>query len=154
MTKAQKESLNMQLVHVFNRILSWEEQTFRKMEQSDLSLRELHVIEAIYHLQKSGENRMSAVARYLSITPGSLTTSVNVLVKKGYVVRRASESDRRVVELLLTEKAEKVNKIHTRLHDKMIDGICDSLDEVQVDTLFAAVKNLSEYFADKCGMRK
>lgn len=139
---------------MFNRVLSWEEQTFRKMGQSDLTLRELHVIEAVYHLQKSGENRMSAAAKYLSITPGSLTTSVNVLVKKGYIVRRTSENDRRVVELLLTEKAEKVNKIHTRLHDRMIDGICDSLDEMQFDALLAALGNLNEYFADKCGTRK
>ena len=43
------------------------------------------------------ENTMSVVAKKLGITAGSLTTAVNSLVNKKYVLRKRSEQDRRVV---------------------------------------------------------
>ena len=52
----------------------------------------MHVIDAI------GIDRpknMSSIARELSVTVGTLTISVNSLVKKGYVVRNRSSEDRR-----------------------------------------------------------
>ena len=47
---------------------------------------------------------MSAVAKSLSVTVGTLTIAMNHLVKKGYVERRRSEEDRRVVLVSLSEK--------------------------------------------------
>ena len=64
----------------------------------------MHVIEAV----GPGEgNNMSSIARKLNITVGSLTTAMNSLVKKGYVVRERSEEDRRVVLIKLTDKGIK-----------------------------------------------
>ncbi|MBR2453198.1 MAG: MarR family transcriptional regulator, partial [Clostridia bacterium] len=129
MDKNQKEKLNYFLVHIFNHILSWEESSFKEMGISDLPLRELHVIEAVCNLKKSDKNRMSDIANYLSITPGSLTTSVNTLVKKGYLVRENDKSDRRVVLIVPSEKAEEVNAVHATFHASMIDKVAETVGD-------------------------
>ncbi|MBR5614656.1 MAG: winged helix-turn-helix transcriptional regulator [Clostridia bacterium] len=154
MDNKQGERLNYFLVHVFNHILSWEEGSFKEMGISDLSLRELHVIEAVCNLKDVGKNRMSDIAGYLSITPGSLTTSVNTLVKKGYLVRENHNDDRRVVLIVPTVEAEKVNALHARFHSEMIQGIANALDADEVEVLVKALDNLSVFFAEKLKVRR
>ena len=50
------------------------------------------------------EHTTTEVANKLNVTVGTLTVAVNALVKKGYVVRLKSETDRRIVILGLTKK--------------------------------------------------
>lgn len=154
MDKNQKEKLNYFLVHIFNHILSWEESSFREMGIADLSLRELHVIEAVCNLKKSEKNRMSDIANYLSITPGSLTTSVNTLVKKGYLDRENHKSDRRVVLIVPSEKAEKVNALHATFHASMIDKVAEAVGDDESHVLVKTLENLSIFFTEKSEVRR
>lgn len=154
METSKKERLNRFFVHVFNQILSWEEKSFKESGIKDITLRELHVIEAVYHLVESKSNKMADIAEFLSITPGSLTTSVNVLVKKGYLRREGSESDRRVVYIVPTDKAEKVNKIHAKFHSDMIDEVLQFIDDDEVEPLLDTLEQLGYFFENRCGNRK
>jgi DNA-binding MarR family transcriptional regulator len=154
MDKNQKTALNGFFVRVFNQILSWEEQSFKEMGISEISLRELHVIEAVYSLKESGENRMSEIAKYLAITPGSLTTAVNCLVKKGYLTRENLPDDRRVIMINPTDKAFEVNEIHTKFHEKMIDSIEKYIDDESAEAVIKALSGLSEFFAEKDELRR
>ena len=63
--------------------------TFRDITNNDM-----HVIEAI---GLGTPKNMSTIAKQLRVTTGTLTISMNSLVKKGYVKRERSEQDRRVV---------------------------------------------------------
>ena len=82
------ETLNDLLVNLFRNINSIEEKAVRAGEYKDLTTNDMHVIEAI----GLGEPRnMTSVARQQSVTTGTLTISMNNLVKKGYVVRARSE---------------------------------------------------------------
>ena len=47
MTQQQRDSLNYFFVHVFNRILACEEQALSRVGASDLSVKELHVLDAV-----------------------------------------------------------------------------------------------------------
>ncbi len=143
----KKEQLNYLFVQVFNQILSWEEQSFKDMGISEITLRELHVIEAVYSLLEGGRNRMSEIARYLAITPGSLTTAVNCLVKKGFLLREASADDRRVVKIVPTSRAESVNNMHKEFHKKMIETITAEIAENDIDTIIKILSNLNKFFA-------
>ena len=96
-----RETINTMLVKTFHEILELEEKAIITDEFSDISNNDMHIIEAI----GLGEGaRMSVVAKRLNITVGSLTTSMNSLVNKGYVARSRSEKDRRVVNVYLLEK--------------------------------------------------
>lgn len=147
MTLSQKEQLNHSFVKVFNSILSWEEQSFKKMGVSAITLRELHVVEAVFRLAKDGKNKMSNIAAYLSITPGSLTTSVNCLVKKGYLKREPDPSDRRVVKILPTDKAKEVNELHDKFHMDMIDALLGTLTPGSAEVLLDALDKTGELFS-------
>ncbi|AIY80984.1 marR family protein [Clostridium botulinum 202F] len=96
-----KKIVNEILVELFNDILQIEEQTIKEGVISDLSITEIHTIEAIGMYKK---RTMSEVAQDLKITVGTLTTAINKLIKKGYVERSRIEEDRRVVLIALTKK--------------------------------------------------
>ena len=119
-----RRTLNELLVNLFNNILAIEEANLQNQHVS-LSMTEVHILEAIV---KSESNMMSAVAKYLMITQGTLTVSVSKLEKKGYVERIKDESDRRIVRLRITDKAKDVLSVHDEFHKQMIDKIVNDLD--------------------------
>ena len=73
------KAINDILVHLFNEIWELEEKAIITEEYKDITNNDMHIIEAI----GLGEgNNMSTIAKKLNITVGSLTTSMNSLVKK------------------------------------------------------------------------
>jgi len=111
------ETVNDYLVSVFNDILVIEESELKKSQFKDLSITEMHTIEAIGMYKKK---TTTEVAKELSITVGTLTIAINRLVKKEYVERIRSEDDRRVVKLGLTKKGKLLYRVHQHFHREMV----------------------------------
>ena len=99
------ETLNDVLVNLFRDISGIEQKAVRELGYPDITMNDLHVIEAI---GTGGPKSMSSVAKALSVTVGTLTISVNSLVKKGYVIRQRSSEDRRVVLIFLSARGKDV----------------------------------------------
>ena len=137
------DTINDILVNLFNEILKLEEEAIITDEFKDITNNDMHIIEAV---GLSGENTMSVVAKKLGITAGSLTTSVNSLVNKKYVIRQRSEEDRRVVFLKLTEKGKRAYKHHREYHRQMTEAVISRLDEAEVPILIKTLTGLSEFF--------
>lgn len=148
MNKKQTEILNDYFLHSALHLLTLEEQCLRKSCASDLSVRELHVIEAVAALTESGKNTMAEIARYLHLSPASLTTAVNVLVKKEYIVRDYSPLDRRVIYVRLTEKGTDANRSYLDFVRDMICRVTENVDEQSADSMIEAMLRLSEYLED------
>lgn len=138
-----KDTINDILVNLFNEILKLEEEAIITEEFKDITNNDMHIIEAI---GLSGENTMSAVAKRLGITAGSLTTSVNGLVNKKYVTRHRSEEDRRVVFLQLTKKGIRAYEHHREYHRQMTEAVLDRLGEEELPVLIKTLKGLGEFF--------
>jgi len=145
MNKKQTDILNDYFLHSALHLLTLEEQCLRKSCASDLSVRELHVIEAVAALAESGKNTMAEIARYLHLSPASLTTAVNVLVKKEYIVRDYSPVDRRVIYVRLTEKGAEANRSYLDFVRDMICRVTENVDEQSADSMIEAMLKLSEY---------
>ena len=137
------DTINDILVNLFNEILKLEEEAIITDEFKDITNNDMHIIEAV---GLSGENTMSVVAKKLEITAGSLTTSVNSLVNKKYVIRQRSEEDRRVVFLKLTEKGKRAYEHHREYHRQMTEAVISRLDEAEVPILIKTLTGLSEFF--------
>ena len=137
------DTINDILVNLFNEILKLEEEAIITDEFKDITNNDMHIIEAV---GLSGENTMSVVAKKLGITAGSLTTSVNSLVNKKYVIRQRSEEDRRVVFLKLTEKGKRAYEHHREYHRQMTEAVISRLDEAEVSILIKTLTGLSEFF--------
>lgn len=144
-------TLNELLVKLFNDILQIEEQALKNDEFQNLSITEVHVIEAI-GLTK--ERNMSAVARDLDITIGTLTIAINNLLRKGYVNRTRSDEDRRIVLISLTEKGEKAYKHHALFHDEMINTTISKLSDEEMKVLISALENINGYFKEKYNLQR
>ena len=84
--------LNEVLVRLFRDIMDIEEKAIITSEYQDITNNDMHVIEAI---GIGAPKNMSAIAKELSVTVGTLTIAMNSLVKKGYVVRERGQEDRR-----------------------------------------------------------
>ncbi len=154
MTKEQRELINGFFVTAFNRILAWEDQSLRSIGKKDISVREMHIIEAVSILEGKKMNTMANIAKVLSVSPGSLTTAVNALVAKEYLVRWRSESDRRVVLVSPTEKGAKVNEMHKQFHDEMVDYVIKNVSENELDIVIVTLKKLTEFFVEKAAVKR
>ena len=140
-----RKIINDVLVHLFNEILQLEEEAIITEEYKDITNNDMHVIEAVGIREP---RNMSSVAKTLGITVGTLTISINGLVKKGYVHRVRSDADRRVVLVSLTEKGEKAYHHHEKFHEDMIQSLLKDLSEEETKTLVSALTNLRDFFQD------
>ncbi len=77
---------------------------------------------------------------------GSLTTSMNSLVRKGYAERERSERDCRIVYIHLTTKGRRAYRHHQEFHEKMTDAVLERLDDEEIAVLARALDNLSAFF--------
>ncbi|MEO2522410.1 MarR family winged helix-turn-helix transcriptional regulator [Enterococcus faecalis] len=139
------ETVNDYLVSVFNDILTIEESELKKSQFNDLSITEMHTIEAIGMYKKKTS---SEVAKELSITVGTLTVAINNLVKKGYVERLRSEDDRRVVKLGLTKKGKLLFRVHQHFHREMVKNSLKGMEQEEEQALLRALKNLHDFLQE------
>lgn len=137
------EAINDTLVNLFNEILDIEEKALVSGEYKDISVNDMHVIEAVGIREP---RNMSSVSKDLSVTVGTLTIAINSLVKKGYVKRVRSEEDRRVVLISLTSKGEKAYYHHRNFHDKMVLAVLRDLNEKETEALTKALVKLQKFF--------
>ncbi len=60
----------------------------------------------MHMLDQNGPQKMSELANALHITAGAVTTASTILIEKDYITRLHSDSDRRVIQLALTDKGK------------------------------------------------
>ncbi len=137
--------VNELLVELFNDISLIERAAISSGPFDDISITEMHTIEAI----GPGIQSMTDVADKLGITVGTLTTAINRLVIKGYVERNRSEEDRRVVEIGLTKQGRLAFKIHEAFHREMVKNMIEGLSIEGNEVLIQSLSNLNNFFKEK-----
>lgn len=137
------ESLNSILVTLFNDIMNIEEKALITDEFSDITVTDMHIIEAIGIKEP---RTMGTISKALGVTMGTLTVGVNGLVKKGYVIRTRSEEDRRVVYASLTPKGNAAYNHHMKFHQDMIKHITGDLSKDEAAVLIKTFTRLEDYF--------
>ncbi len=138
--------VNELLVDIFNDILVIEQRALSEGEFKDLSITEMHTVDAIGMYEARS---MSEVASDLKITVGTLTTAINNLVKKGYVERKRIEEDRRVVLVQLTKRGKLAYRIHDKFHKDMVRATVEGLSEEQEQVLVGSLEKLNNFFKSK-----
>ena len=144
MTKRTNPSINEMLVNLFNTVLDKESQAIITEEFRDITNNDMHIIEAV---GIDEPRSMSVIAKKLSVTVGTLTTNMNGLEKKGYILRERSAEDKRVVLVTLTERGRKAFFHHRDFHKNMIKSIVKGLDEDEKRLLYKCLVKLSQYFS-------
>ncbi len=135
------------LVHLFNDLLRIEERTLQK-QVGDLSMREVHIIEAVCAAQ-TDDNTMTVLAATLRVTVGSLTVAIKTLERKGYVQRIRSDVDKRRVHVIPLPPALEVEKHHRAFHRRMVDAVTGAVSPEQLDVLLQSLHAIYDYFYDQ-----
>ena len=143
--------INKLLVDSFNDILIIEERALKDGPFNDVSITEVHTIEAIGMYERK---TMSEVARILDITVGTLTVAVNKLVKKGYVQRYKSEEDKRIVFIGLTKKGRLLFRVHGKFHKDMVSATISGMGEEETVILTSALGHLNDFLKEKYSIVK
>ncbi len=141
-----EEILNGLLVELFNDILKIEEKSIKSKNINDLTMNEIHTIEAI-GIKKP--KAMGEVANELKISLGTLTTSVNRLIQKGYVVRMKDKNDKRVVLISLTDKGREIYEIHRVFHQEMIKYVINECNDDEQKLLTDLLRRIVIFFEKK-----
>ena len=143
--------VNKLLVETFNDILYIEEKALKEGSFNDVSITEVHTIEAIGMYEKK---MMSEVAKNLDITVGTLTVAVNKLVKKDYVQRFKSEDDKRIVLIGLTKKGRLLYRVHDKFPKDMVRETINGMSEDETRILAEALGRLNDFLTEKYSIVK
>lgn len=135
--------LNEMLVNLFNHVMDIESRAVITEEFKDISNNDMHIIEAV---GIDEPRNMSDIAKRLGVTVGTLTTNMNGLEKKGYIIRQRSETDKRVVYITLTERGRKAFFHHRDFHRNMIKSVVVGLDDEEKRLLYRCLKKLDAFF--------
>ncbi len=144
---ADRAQLNRFLVEVFHDVMRLEAQELLKGPFKNLSVSEMHVIEAVCDGQAKKENTMAALAARLRVSAGSLTIAAKTLEQKGYLTRQRSKTDRRRVLVLPTSLGEKAYEVHRAFHRRMVDSVFAQLEAGELEALTHALEVLHRFFS-------
>ncbi|WP_331000369.1 MarR family winged helix-turn-helix transcriptional regulator [Proteiniclasticum sediminis] len=137
--------LNELLVDLFHDILEIEEKVLRD-HGSDLSITEMHTIHAV---GEGNPRTMTEISRDLNVTMGTLTTGIDKLIRKGYVVRKRTEEDKRIVLVELTDQGVEAKRMHDAFHQDMINTVISGLDDQEEAVLVESLRRLMGFFDEK-----
>lgn len=142
MSNETNNRISEQLIELFENILSIEQQFVENELKKQISMTEVHTLAAIGVDELSN---MSEIAKRLHITVGTLTVTINKLVKKNYVERYKSEKDRRFVKIGLTKLGKEIYMIHEKFHNNLATTLTMGLNDVEKVGVVKAVENLYEF---------
>ena len=141
--------INRFLEEVFRDILKTEE-LHATHSFDNLSLRELHLIEAVCGaVDHQRDNRSSAIAAAQRVTAGTLTTVVNQLEKKGYLIRRRDSQDKRSVRLYPTELGRAATREHRAFHQEMVEAVMGVLSPEEARVFTRGLAAIASFFRAK-----
>lgn len=148
LTKEEKvlyKQLHEAFTFVSNMANVIEDRTMDRKQIPDLAIGELHVIETV---NKYNNKPMTLIAKKEHVTVGALTTCVNRLVQKGYLLRTRDEMDHRVILLSVTQKAKKVIKVHDKFHDDIIGLALEGVGLAQATKVMTQFAHILEVYYD------
>lgn len=139
----KEETLSKLLVWIMKDIMEIESKALITGEFKDITNNDMHVIEAI---GIGKPKKMTEIAKILSVTTGTLTKSMDGLVRKKYVNRNRSEEDKRVVQISLTEKGVRAYRHHENFHRVLIERITLGLSEDEIRLLIDVLGKVKDSF--------
>ena len=137
--------INRLLVEIYEDVNRIEEYAIKTGVFKDLSITEIHTLEAV---GLYGSKTMSEIASELEITMGTLTTAIDKLIKKGYVERKRSNIDRRIVNVSLMYKGKLAYRIHEKFHLDMVKAITNDFNSQEEEVLLCALRKLNNHLKE------
>lgn len=145
-----EKELNALLVQTYRSIGLMEEQMVCTSKHMNLSINEIHLLETVGNGEERQEGlTISEISEKMGISLPSVTAAINKLVKKGYVEKKRSQVDGRVVHVTLTKMGHKADTAHRYFHIRMVRSIVQDLTEEEQAALLKGLQKLNLFFTQK-----
>lgn len=140
---------NLMVVHHFTKNIF----KYSFIKEIDPNLNETHA-KILLFVYKHKERQMSKINSYIGIQKGAFTTSVDILIDNGYILKIKDEKDKRSTNLELTKKGmEMAEKLEMNLY-KSIDGMFEDMDESEREELNNSLRTLAGFCMKNRGYNK
>lgn len=103
-------------------------------QKNDLGFSKTHIL-ILDLLSKEGPKRPSVIAERLRVTTGGITVLTNKLMKSGLIEKNQNSTDRRVAQIAITEKGEKVLEQSRAQINTMVNSMFGMLTNEEILTL-------------------
>ena len=140
--------LNRLLVGTYRAAGKIEEIMLDDLSGGKLSLSEMRLIECVGDGRRRGRT-VTEISQELDITLPSVTSMVNRLVNKDYVVKERASEDGRRVTIRLTEAGYQAYVGYLFAQRKMINAVRSSIPAEDVAVVLRALKALNGFFSEK-----
>ena len=146
------QQLNDLLVEAYRSLSEIEEQMVKSSGPMDLSIGEIHLIEAVGRPDsRTPGHTISDLSEATGLSLPSVTIAINKLVKKGYVEKARSALDGRMVHVTLTKMGVKVMRAHQYFHRKMISAVTSDMTEEEKGAMTKGFIKLNAFLDRKIG---
>lgn len=131
---------NLMMIHHFTKNIF----RYSSIKEIDTKLNETHA-KILLFVNKHEQKKMSKINSYIGIQKGAFTTSVDILIENGYILKTKDKDDKRSTNLELTKKGVEIAiKLEENLY-KSINDMFDKLDEKEREELNHALNILSRF---------
>lgn len=97
---------------------------------------------ANYIFEHNSEDIMlKDIAKSVKVTPGAASQMVDFLVKKGLVIRKTNEHDRRAVIISLSDKGKGIIENARKSFETITDEIFDNISQEDEETFVRVLKH-------------
>lgn len=110
--------------------------------KTNLNRVELEVIYLLFHYDDV--TTLTDICQYTQMNKGHMSTTLDNLVKKGYVVCKRDEKDRRYVKYQLTEASEQIRMEIDDLWSELLSKIVSGIDEESFEVFNQVAKQINE----------
>jgi len=141
------QELNRLLVLAYRKINKLEEGILHSVSGMDLSISEMHLLEAVGEKKAEGIP-LYELAQRMELSAPTVTVAINKLAKKGFVNKRKSETDKRSVIVELTRMGKKMNAAHRYFHEQMVRDIDKLLTPEEREGMLRGMEQLNKFFQD------
>jgi len=101
-------------------------------------------VKVLYMIGMTNSKSMSEIADKLKVTHGTLSITVNSLVKKGYVIRNRHKQDRRIIILYLTKKSLRVIKLYARIYEEIFTQALKDMSSKEFNVIISTLTNINQ----------
>lgn len=110
--------------------------------KTNLNRLELEVIYLLYHYDEI--TTLTDICQYTQMNKGHISTTLDNLVKKGYVICERDENDRRCVKYQLTEASEQIRMEIDTLWGNLLSKIVSGIDQEALETFSRVANQINE----------
>lgn len=139
------------LVNTFRAIRTIEETMLSDLSNENLSIGEMHIIEAIGASGRGASSNcqgctITEIAQAQAISLPSATVAVKKLERKGYVYKSRGQDDARRIYVRLTPLGQRADISHRYFHMQMVNAVARAMPEDDREALLDGLKALNTFF--------